>query len=134
MKMNYRQTVVPAAMCDFLTDVLLRAVLSVVPVQMICIHIRLRCSKTHATGIALDSGIEFNDNAFVSPILNKISKTSAIFPHSHNKRNIPLSFDKSPEYLDVLTVSCHPKQSQSNLGHYHLPLAPPPPPLLQAQI
>lgn len=66
--MSHRQAVVPPPMCNFLTDVLLRTVLSVMPVQMIRINVRLRRCKPHAAGIALDSSIQFGDHTVVSPV------------------------------------------------------------------
>lgn len=64
----YRQTVVPAAVCDFPADVLLRAVLPVVPIQVIGVNIGLRGGEAHAAGVTLDPGVELHDDAFVSPV------------------------------------------------------------------
>lgn len=64
----YCETVVPPSVRYFPTDVLLRAVLSVVPIQVIGVDISLRRSKAHPTGVTLDSSVQFGDDTFMSPV------------------------------------------------------------------
>lgn len=137
LHLSHRQAVVPPPMCNFLTDILLWTVLSVVPVQMISIDISLRRRKPHATGIALDSSIQFGDDTVMSPVRWNESIYKQIFGFfvfSCSKikvtyASITLVY-KIKSVTDVHTVSCHPKQSQSYLGRRHHPLVPPLP-LLQ---
>lgn len=50
---SHRQGVVPAAVCDFLAGHLPSVVLSEVPVQVVGVHVSLRCSEPHAAQTAL---------------------------------------------------------------------------------
>lgn len=64
----YREAVVPAAVRDLLADVLLRAVLPVVPVQVVGVDVGLGGGEAHAARVALDARVQLGHHAVMPPV------------------------------------------------------------------